>query len=100
MIAVKLSYIAQQLGWRLLGPDQVITQLVTDSRLVQSGDCFIALYGDNFDAHQFVEQVVAQGAAVLIVSQAQSIRDTNVSLLVVNDTRAALGQLAGLNRQI
>ncbi|NRA70694.1 MAG: UDP-N-acetylmuramoyl-tripeptide--D-alanyl-D-alanine ligase [Gammaproteobacteria bacterium] len=100
MIAVKLSYIAQQLGWRLLGPDQVITQLVTDSRLVQSGDCFIALYGDNFDAHQFVEQVVAQGAAVLIVSQAQSIRDTNVSQLVVNDTRAALGQLAGLNRQL
>ena len=54
MISVKLSYISAQLGWRLIGPDQMIGEVVTDSRTVNDGDCFIALYGDNFDAHQFI----------------------------------------------
>jgi len=100
MIKVKLSYIAAQLGWRLLGPDQTIDSVVTDSRQVKTGDCFIALYGDNFDAHQFIEQVVAQGASTVIVSVEQSLAATDVSQLIVSDTRQALGQLAALNRQL
>ena len=93
MIAVKLSYIAQTLGWRHLGKDIEINQVVTDSRSVTTGDCFIALYGDNFDAHQFIEQVISNGAAAIIVSQEQQV---DVPQLIVPDTRLALGQLAGL----
>ncbi len=97
MIAVKLSYIAKTLGWRHIGPDIEIKQVVTDSRKVTAGDCFIALYGDNFDAHQFIKQVIDDGANALIVSQEQQ---TSVPQLVVADTRLALGQLAGLVAQL
>jgi UDP-N-acetylmuramoyl-tripeptide--D-alanyl-D-alanine ligase len=100
MIAVKLSYIAAQLGWRLLGPDQTIERVVTDSRQVAAGDCFVALYGDNFDAHQFIEPVIEQGAKVIIVSQEQPLTSDLVSQLIVADTRQALGQLAALNRRL
>ena len=50
MISVELSYIAKTLDWRLVGQDMSIENLCTDSRQVKTGDCFIALYGDNFDA--------------------------------------------------
>lgn len=100
MIPVKLSYIAQRLGWRLLGRDQTIDNVVSDSRKVKSGDCFIALYGDNFDAHQFIGQVIELGAKVVIVSKEQQLANDEVSQLVVSDTRTALGELAGLNRQL
>ena len=100
MIAVKLSYIAAQLGWRLLGDDQIIGDVVTDSRTVKSGDCFVALHGDKFDAHQFIDSVVELGAKVLIVSQEQQCVDHSISQLIVDDTRVALGQLGGLNRQL
>ncbi|MGB0835793.1 MAG: UDP-N-acetylmuramoyl-tripeptide--D-alanyl-D-alanine ligase [Psychrobium sp.] len=98
MIPLSLSYIAQTLGWRLIGEDQTLSSLSTDSRQVDKGDCFIALYGDNFDAHAFIEQVIVAGATSLIVSQAQE--DCSVPQLVVEDTRLALAQLAALNKSL
>lgn len=38
-----------------------------DSRQVQPGDLFIALRGTKVDAHRFVEQAVANGAAAVMV---------------------------------
>ncbi|NRA52858.1 MAG: UDP-N-acetylmuramoyl-tripeptide--D-alanyl-D-alanine ligase [Gammaproteobacteria bacterium] len=100
MIAVKLSYIVAQLGWRLLGPDRVIESVITDSRQVTTGDCFVALYGETFDAHQFIDQVIKQGASTIIVNAEQDVAASDVSQLIVKDTRVALGQLAALNRQL
>ncbi|NRA60114.1 MAG: UDP-N-acetylmuramoyl-tripeptide--D-alanyl-D-alanine ligase [Psychrobium sp.] len=93
MIPIKLSYIAKQLGYRLIGDDQLICNIVTDSRKVDKGDCFIALYGESFDAHQFIEQVVTQGANAVIVSKSQ---DGHISQLLVDDTRQALADIAAL----
>ncbi len=93
MIPIKLSYIAQQLGYHLIGEDQLVCNIVTDSRNVVEGDCFIALYGDSFDAHRFIEQVVSQGANAIIVSKSQ---DGHTSQLLVDDTRQALADIAAL----
>ncbi|OIQ48509.1 MAG: hypothetical protein BM565_01130 [Gammaproteobacteria bacterium MedPE] len=98
MISVELSYIAKTLDWRLVGQDASIENLCTNSRQVKAGDCFIALYGDNFDAHDFIEQVVNAGATSLIVSKEQ--KNCSVPQLIVEDTRGALAQLAGLNKQL
>jgi UDP-N-acetylmuramoyl-tripeptide--D-alanyl-D-alanine ligase len=98
MISVQLSYIASTLGWRLVGDDRMIESVCTDSRSVKIGDCFIALYGDNFDAHDFIKQVVEQGASSIIVSKEQD--NSYVPQLVVKDTRLALAQLAGLIKSL
>jgi UDP-N-acetylmuramoyl-tripeptide--D-alanyl-D-alanine ligase len=72
----------------------------TDSRLVQPGDLFIALKGDRFDGHDFVSQVVRQGAVgVLVEGNRMPDELPDCAVLVVKDTRVALGQLAAAYRQ-
>ena len=44
-----------------------ISHLSTDSRTTGPGDLFVALIGDNFDGHKFVNDAFLRGAAVLFV---------------------------------
>ncbi|HWB74110.1 MAG TPA: UDP-N-acetylmuramoyl-L-alanyl-D-glutamate--2,6-diaminopimelate ligase [Nannocystaceae bacterium] len=67
--------------------------LVSDSRKAKTGDVFVALAGGAHDGHRFVADVLARGAAAVIVQ-----RDRNVQIdgphVVVDDTWAALPILA------
>jgi UDP-N-acetylmuramoyl-tripeptide--D-alanyl-D-alanine ligase len=65
--------------------------LFTDSRAVTPGSVFVALRGERFDAHDFLGQVVSQGAAAVVVEQAPAA--LAVPALVVKDTRHALGTI-------
>ncbi|QRX83882.1 UDP-N-acetylmuramoyl-tripeptide--D-alanyl-D-alanine ligase [Glaciimonas sp. PAMC28666] len=76
----------------------VVTGLTTDSRAVVEGNLFVALRGERFDAHDFLDQVAGQGASALIVERAPG--NLAVPALIVADTRAALGAIAnGWRRQ-
>ncbi|XHO06001.1 UDP-N-acetylmuramoyl-tripeptide--D-alanyl-D-alanine ligase [Ralstonia syzygii] len=89
-------------GAHLVGPDAAIRRVTTDSRTVQPGDLFVALIGERFDAHDFLPDVVARGAAAVLVSRplAGTLDLSGVAVLTVADTRIALGQLAaGWRRQ-
>ncbi|MCS6765458.1 MAG: UDP-N-acetylmuramoyl-tripeptide--D-alanyl-D-alanine ligase [Candidatus Protistobacter heckmanni] len=68
------------------------SRVCTDSRAVQSGDLFIALVGERFDAHDFLAEVAAQGAAAVMVSRL--VDACPLPQLLVEDTRVALGMLA------
>lgn len=76
--------------------DAVINRLVIDSRLVEPGDIFVALKGENFDGDQFVNQAAEQGAVGAIVSCQQAV---NIPQLIVTDTQRALATIAGIQRQ-
>jgi UDP-N-acetylmuramoyl-tripeptide--D-alanyl-D-alanine ligase len=67
-----------------------------DSRTVATGDLFIALSGDNFDGHDFVNAAFAAGAAAAIVSR--QIPDAQGPLLLVKDSTEALWALARFAR--
>ena len=41
----------------------------TDSRGVSSGNLFVALRGDRFDAHAFLHEVAAKGVAAVVVER-------------------------------
>ncbi|WP_248320545.1 UDP-N-acetylmuramoyl-tripeptide--D-alanyl-D-alanine ligase [Caballeronia sp. Sq4a] len=72
-----------------------IERVVTDSRAVQAGDLFVAVKGDRFDAHDFLDQVAKSGAAAALVSR--DVRNSDawpLPVIKVKDTRAALGALA------
>jgi UDP-N-acetylmuramoyl-tripeptide--D-alanyl-D-alanine ligase len=45
----------------------LIERISTDSRTIKRGELFVALRGENFDGHNFVESVVKTGAAGAIV---------------------------------
>jgi UDP-N-acetylmuramoyl-tripeptide--D-alanyl-D-alanine ligase len=72
--------------------------VVTDSRSASAGTVFVALRGERFDAHDFIESVMQQGAAVIVAEKAPA--DPQVPVIVVADTRIALGQIGhGWRRQ-
>lgn len=66
-----------------------------DSRAVQSGDLFLALKGERFDAHDFVPQVAGKASAALVSTP----MDVAIPQVIVPDVRLALGQLAKVWRQ-
>jgi UDP-N-acetylmuramoyl-tripeptide--D-alanyl-D-alanine ligase len=96
-----LSQAAQALHARIDGADVRFNAVSTDTRTIAQGDLFVALKGENFDGAKFVANAVKAGAVAAIVNQDSGlgIRDSGVPLLVVEDTRLALGQLAAHWRQ-
>jgi UDP-N-acetylmuramoyl-tripeptide--D-alanyl-D-alanine ligase len=98
MIAWQLSQVAAAVGGQLLGSDCRITGVSTDTRAVASGQLFIALRGERFDAHDFLEPALAAGAAALLVADAGRV-PAGASAVVVDDTRLALGRLAAAWRR-
>src|SRR5690554_3781248 len=68
----------------------------TDTRAVQPGQLFVALRGDRFDGHRFLEQARASGAVAAVVDAADE--SVAVPQLVVADTVKALADLAEANR--
>ena len=68
----------------------------TDTRTLQRGDLFIALRGDHFDGHNYLEQAQALGACALVVEKEDP--DINLAQILVTDTTLALGCIAALNR--
>ena len=81
--------------------DRLITHLSTDSRTLQPGDLFVALRGDNFDGHRFVDQAEQRGAAGAVVEEAVE-RPTTARispLLRVADTLVAYQQIAAHYRR-
>jgi UDP-N-acetylmuramoyl-tripeptide--D-alanyl-D-alanine ligase len=64
----------------------------TDSRSVSSNNLFVALRGERFDAHDYLDDVTAKGVAAVVVERAPE--GLRVPALVVPDTRVALGEIA------
>lgn len=87
----KLSEIAKMTNGTLEGADTVITGITKDSRTAGKGDIFVALKGERFDAHDFVKQVAAAGAAAALVERRI---DADIPQVLVKDVRLALGDLA------
>ncbi|MFC5513166.1 UDP-N-acetylmuramoyl-tripeptide--D-alanyl-D-alanine ligase [Massilia jejuensis] len=67
-------------------------QVSTDSRTANAGALFVALRGETFDAHDFLPQVAANGAAAVVAERLPE--GWNLPAIVVPDTLAALGQIA------
>ncbi len=76
-----------------------VSAVCTDTRAMAAGALFVALKGDQFDGHQFLEKAAASGAIAAIVQQVPSAVPESMRLIVVPDTRRALGKLAREVRQ-
>ncbi|THB79639.1 MAG: UDP-N-acetylmuramoyl-L-alanyl-D-glutamate--2,6-diaminopimelate ligase [Desulfobulbaceae bacterium] len=74
------------------------TEISTDTREIKQSAVFVALKGDNFNGHDFINLALDKGAACLIVSERprEDVRGTPV--LSVPDTLRALGDLARWRR--
>lgn len=75
------------------------TGIATDTRTIPEGSLFVALKGENFDAHDFLAAAVAKGAAGLVVSRGAAAAGVDAPVFVVDDTLTALGDLARYRRR-
>ena len=71
----------------------VISRIGSDSRQIQSGELFVALSGDRFDAHDFLGDVVTAGASAALISHKERC-PTNLPAVCVRDVKQGLGELA------
>ncbi|MDX2239080.1 MAG: UDP-N-acetylmuramoyl-tripeptide--D-alanyl-D-alanine ligase [Leptolyngbyaceae cyanobacterium bins.302] len=72
----------------------VATGITTDTRTIQPGEVFLALRGETFDGHQFVEVAFAKGAIAAIVDAAFQPSDPSQPILQVADTLQAYQAIA------
>ena len=77
-----------------------ITGLCSDSRKVQPGNMFAAIKGLMVDGHNYLDQAVAAGCSALLVNHgwqqyvSADNRWSQVSIVEVEDTKTALGNIA------
>ena len=79
------------------GTGEVLTEVLfdgvsTDSRNVSAGNLFVALRGERFDAHEFLNDVAARGVAAVVAERLPE--GFALPALVVPNTRAALAEIA------
>ena len=63
-------------------------KIKTDSRKVEAGDTFIALKGVNHDGHDFIEEAIESGAALVVAEHGNYSVDT----ILVDDTHEYLAE--------
>lgn len=90
-----LSQAAIIYGGTLLYPDCCFRAVSTDSRTLQEGELFVALVGEHFNGHDFIEAVATRAGGLVVTRPNKSVA---LPQWVVSDTTVALGQLARLNR--
>ena len=78
---------------------RVFGRVWTDTRTIESGDLFVALVGERFDAHNFLAEAVERGAKGMVVSDATRAAGLGVPVFEVGDTLVALGALGTYRRR-
>ncbi len=71
----------------------------TDSRRIEPGQLFVPLVGERFDGHQFVGECLERGAAAALWQNDRPNPPADSPLIFVDDTLAALQQLASSYRR-
>ncbi len=84
------------------GTASEFARVATDTRALRGGELFVALKGEQHDAHDFAANAVAAGAAGLVVHGPVALPDAaDVTVLQVTDTLHALQSLAAdLRRRV
>ncbi|PDS75919.1 UDP-N-acetylmuramoylalanyl-D-glutamyl-2,6-diaminopimelate--D-alanyl-D-alanine ligase [Rhizobium sp. L43] len=78
-----------------------ITGISIDSRSIAPGEAFFAIKGDRVDGHDYASMATANGASLLVVSEARlpAMGRLTVPMIVVEDVLAALGRLGLASRE-
>ena len=102
MNPLSISKIAELAAAKLESGDgkASVERISTDSRTIKKGELFVALRGENFDGHKFVEDVAKTGAAGAIVDLKWSGKiPKGFAIIRADDTLLAYQNLAANYRK-
>ncbi|MXP51145.1 UDP-N-acetylmuramoyl-tripeptide--D-alanyl-D-alanine ligase [Pantoea sp. SoEX] len=91
MISLYLSKLAEITNGKLYGNDILFKNISTNTKLIKPGNLFIAIVGKQFDAHNFANDAIINGAHALLVNKYLPI---SVPQVVVKDTSLSFGILS------
>lgn len=102
MFPLNIMQIAGAISARIVnhGEQRVFRTVSIDSRKVKQGDLFFALRGDRFDGHDFIPMALEAGALGIVLEREVDLIPPEIPVLMVEDTQAALQDLARHNRKI
>ncbi len=96
---MKISDIVEATNGQLLcgNMNDEVIHITQDTRQIKKGDMYIPLIGENHDGHDFIPNAFDNGASTIITSK--EIVDETHNIILVKDTRIALGDMARFVRQ-
>ncbi|MGH8871798.1 MAG: UDP-N-acetylmuramoyl-L-alanyl-D-glutamate--2,6-diaminopimelate ligase [Acidimicrobiia bacterium] len=87
-----LGEVSRRVGGQVVGdPDTWLDDVTHDSRRAGPAVLFVAVRGARHDGHDYVRPAAAAGSPAAAV---ETLQDVEVSQVVVDDTRAAMGPMA------
>jgi UDP-N-acetylmuramoyl-L-alanyl-D-glutamate--2,6-diaminopimelate ligase len=101
-----LNKLLQGLDTRFIcgDPDTIITSVDYDSRKVTKGSLFVSIRGYVTDGHRFIDKVIEQNAAAILIEDDQDLytdaeliaraREKGIAIVSVFDTRLALAHVS------
>lgn len=95
-----LGEIAHFTGGELRGdPARRAVGVCTDTRALWEGAAFVALRGENFDAHDFLPQAAGKAVVAVVAKDYEPPAGLDLPLVRVEDPLRALGALARAHRE-
>lgn len=91
MITYSLQTIAEYLNLPLPKQNVIFQGISTDTRTLLPGNLFIAIKGEQFDGHHFIEEALQKGAKAVLL---QKVSELPLPQLIVNDTLHAFGKIS------
>lgn len=86
-------------GMLVQGPQKGRARSVCiDSRVIKKDELFMAVKGEVFDGHDFVDDVIKRGVRVMVVHKPVFVPHARVSVIRVENTTHALGDIARFHR--
>ncbi len=79
---------------------KTIYNVSIDSRNIKKNTLFIAIKGERFDGHDFIDDVVKKGACAVIINEKnfKYLSEVEIPVITVKDTTRALGDIAKIWR--
>lgn len=92
---MKLSKLLERMSFTCIQGemDIEVTKLIYDSRKVTEGCIFVCISGAKYDGHDYANEVVGQGAKVIVVEKDVTV-SKDVTVIKVENTREALAYLS------
>ena len=100
MESITLDFIVNAVNGKLQGQykNKIITEICTDTRKISEGCLFIAIKGEKFDGHDFIDEAFEKGSAVVISEK--NVKLSASTVINVESTKTALLMLAAAYRQL
>ncbi len=87
----------------IYNPDnfKAVSKVSIDSRTLKKNSIYVALKGDKYDGHNFVNDAILKGASAIVInkSRLKNFQDVKCTVVVVPNTTYAYGELASAYRR-